>query len=171
MSQKSSFRETTEDYTPEEQANIELVKEYMLIAYSPQKASAEAVARLCAPGNRMIAPTTFPGVNTLEEYAEAHRELMREINDLHITSFDVFFSKGDRVCLRYSAEGSHKGEPHGRLAATERTARWTACALFRIENGKLAEFIKEWDKLWMWEQLGWPVEECSVFRSKATSTV
>jgi hypothetical protein len=32
--------------------------------------------------------------------------------------------------------------------------------LSRVEDGKLAEFIKEWNKLSMWEQLGWPVEEC-----------
>ncbi|MGV0107550.1 hypothetical protein NSTC731_04266 [Nostoc sp. DSM 114167] len=32
--------------------------------------------------------------------------------------------------------------------------------LFRVENGKLAEFIKEWNKLSMWEQFGWPIEEC-----------
>ncbi|HWF47999.1 MAG TPA: ester cyclase [Bryobacteraceae bacterium] len=167
--QKEPFRETMEPYSPREQANIELVKEYMLIAYSPREASADGVAHLCAPGNRMIAPTTFPGVNTLEEYAEAHAALMREINDLHITSFDVFFSKGDRVCLRYSAEGSHRGEPHGRLAPTGKTARWTACALFRVVDGKLAEFIKEWDKLSMWEQLGWPAEECSVYRGHTAS--
>ncbi|HEX4231478.1 MAG TPA: ester cyclase [Bryobacteraceae bacterium] len=166
---KGPFQETMEPYSACEQANIELVKEFMLIAYSPREASANAVAHLCAPGNRMIAPTTFPGVNTLEEYVEAHSALMREINDLHITSFDVFFSKGDSVCLRYSAEGSHRGAPHGRLAPTGKTARWTACAIFRVVDGKLVEFIKEWDKLSMWEQLGWPVEECSVYRGHAAS--
>ena len=167
--QKGPFQETMEPYSPSEQANIELVKEYMLIAYSPTEASAHAVAHLCAPGNRFIAPTTFPGVNTLQEYAEAHAALMREINDLHITSFDVFFSKGDSVCLRYSAEGSHRGKPHGRLAATGKTARWTACGIFRVMDGRLAEFIKEWDKLSMWEQLGWPTEECSIFRGQSVS--
>jgi hypothetical protein len=33
-------------------------------------------------------------------------------------------------------------------------------AVVRVEGGKLVEFIKEWDKLSMWEQLGWPIEEC-----------
>jgi hypothetical protein len=62
--------------------------------------------------------------------------------------------------LRYTATGSHIGEPHGSLAPTGRTDRWTAAALFRVENGKLLEFCKDWNKLSMWEQLGWPVEEC-----------
>jgi predicted ester cyclase len=145
---------------PEESRNIELVKEYMIIAYDPRRASARAVAHLCADRNVVVAPTTFPGVRTLEEYAEEHGQLMRQVNDLRLIRFDVLFARGRWVCLRYSAEGSHCGEPHGDIAPTGRKARWTAAALFRIENGKLAEFIKEWDKLAMWQQLGWPLEEC-----------
>ncbi len=146
--------------TPQEQAHIELVREYMKISYTPRKASAQAVASLCAPGNRFIAPTTFPDIHTLEQYAEDHGKLMRQVNDLRLVEFDVLFAHGDRVALRYSAEGSHRGEPHGEIPPTGRQARWTAAGLFRIEGGKLAEFIKEWNKLAMWEQLGWPVEEC-----------
>ena len=82
-------------YTQEEQKNIELAKEYMLIAYDPKRASGEAVAHLCAPGNKFIAPTTFPGVNTLEEYAEDHGKIMQQVNDLQIVNFDVLFAKGD----------------------------------------------------------------------------
>ncbi|WDD36494.1 hypothetical protein PQG02_35685 (plasmid) [Nostoc sp. UHCC 0926] len=36
------------NYTPQEQKNIELVKEYMQIAYDPKRASADTVAHLCA---------------------------------------------------------------------------------------------------------------------------
>ena len=143
-----------------EQKNIELVKEYMEISYSPKRASAKAVAHLCAPNNKFIAPTTFPGVNTLEEYAEDHAKVMKSVNDLHFVSFDVLFAKDDRVCLRYTAEGSHSGEPHGDIQATGKKAQWTASAIFKVENGKLAEFIKDWNKLSMWEQFGWPIEEC-----------
>jgi len=150
------------DSTAEEQKNIELVKEYMTIAYDPKRASAKAVAHLCAPNNRFIAPTTFPDVHTLEEYAEEHGKVMKEVNDLHFVSFDVLFAKGDRVCLRYTAEGSHSGEPHGDIPASGRKAQWTASAIFRVENGKLVEFIKDWNKLSMWEQFGWPIEECLV---------
>lgn len=151
---------TNMNYTQEEQKNIELAKEYMLIAYDPKRASAKAVAHLCAQGNKFISPTTFPGVNTLEEYAEDHAKIMQQVNDLHFVSFDVLFAKGDRVCMRYTAEGSHNGAPHGNISATGKKARWTASALFKVENGKLVEFIKEWNKLSMWEQFGWPIEEC-----------
>ena len=99
------------DSTPEEQRNIELVKQYMEIAYSPQRASAQAVAHLCAPNNRFIAPTTFPDVHTLEAYAEDHAKVMKQVNDLHFVSFDVLFAKGDRVCLRYTARKGY-GQPY-----------------------------------------------------------
>lgn len=151
---------TAETYGGEEQNNIDLVKEYMQIVYDPKRARAGAVAHLCAPGNRFIAPTTFPDIHTLEDYAEDHGRLMKQVNDLHVVSFDVLFAKNDRVCMRYTAQGTHGGEPHGHIMPTGRKSRWTACALFRIENGKLVEFIKEWNKLAMWEQFGWPAEEC-----------
>lgn len=150
----------SERRTSEESRNIELAKEYMMIAYDPRRAGAAAVAHLCAPRNTFNAPTTFPDVHTLEQYAEEHGELMKQVNDLHLISFDILFAHGPWVCLRYTAEGSHSGEPHGSIAATGRRARWTAAAMFRVEDGKLAEFIKEWDKLAMWSQLGWPLEEC-----------
>ncbi len=140
--------------------NIDIVREYMEISYTPGRAGAEAVSHLCAPNNRFIAPTTFPDVHTLEGYADDHGRLMQQVNDLHIISFDVLFAAADRVCLRYTAEGTHRGEPHGDIRPTGRTARWSAAALFQVDDGKLVEFIKEWNKLSMWEQLGWPVDEC-----------
>lgn len=146
--------------TPEESCNLELVREYMLIAYDPRRASAEAVAHLCAPRNQFIAPTTFPNIHTLEQYAEEHGKLMKQVNDLRLVSFDIIFAKGRWVSLRYTAEGSHSGEPHGEIPPTRRKARWSAAGLFRVEEGKLAQFTKEWDKLAMWQQLGWPIEEC-----------
>ncbi len=158
---------TSTEPTPEEQQNIALVRRYMEISYRPGQASAAAVADLCAPGNRFIAPTTFPKVHTLEEYAEDHGKLMEQVNDLRFVSFDVLFASGDRVCLRYTAEGSHRGMPHGQLPPTGRWAQWTASAIFRVRDGKLVEFIKDWNKLSMWEQLGWPLEECLTHKASS----
>jgi predicted ester cyclase len=149
----------TTDQSPDGQRNIDLVREYMQIAYTPGRAAQE-VAHVCAPNNRFVAPTTFPDVHTLEQYADDHGHLMQQVNDLHIVNFDVLFAKGDHVCLRHTAAGSHRGEPHGDIPATGRSARWSASATFTLRDGKLSEFIKDWNKLSMWEQLGWPVNEC-----------
>ena len=59
------------------------------------------------------------------------------------------------MCLRYTAEGSHCGEPHNGIEMTGRKARWTAAAIFEVRDGKVHSFIKDWDKKNMWEQLGW----------------
>ncbi|KAJ3038481.1 hypothetical protein HDV00_000578 [Rhizophlyctis rosea] len=153
-----------QSYTTQEQKNIDLAKEYMRISYSPKGASAENVKHLCAPGNKFIAPTTFPGVNTLEEYAEGHAEIMKSIADLHIVSFDVCFAHSSQVCLRYTAEGTHCGEPHNGIQASGKKAQWTAAAIFEVDegSGKLIKFIKDWDKLSMWKQLGWNKgDECA----------
>ena len=48
----------------------------------------------------------------------------------------------------------------GKNGTSGRKATWTAAALFRVEDGELVEFIKDWNKLSMWEQFGWPIEEC-----------
>jgi predicted ester cyclase len=156
-----------DNYTAEEQRNLDLAKEYITISYDPKRASADAVKHLCAPRNRFIARSTFPNVHTLEEYAEDHGKLMKQVNDLHIISFDVLFAKGDSVALRYTAERHHAGEPHGALAPTGRKAQWTASALFKAADGKLTEFIKHWNKLSMWEHLGWPLEECLTQKNKS----
>lgn len=147
-------------YTAEERRSIERVRDFMRITHDPRLAGAEAVRHLCAPGSRLVAPTTFPGLRTLEDFAEAQRQLMRELSDLHLLRFDVLFAKGDRVCLRYTAEGTHAGAPHGRLPPTWRKAQWTVTAIFTVKDGMLTELILDWNRLAMWEQLGWPVEEC-----------
>jgi SnoaL-like polyketide cyclase len=154
------------NHTEQEQQNIEVIKEFILIAHDPKRASAQAVRHLCVPNSRLFAPTTFPGIHTVEQFAEDHGNLMKQINDLRIANFDVCFAKENRVCLRYSAEGSHSGLPHGAILPSGRRAYWSAAALFRLENCKIAELIINWNKLSMWEQLGWPPEECLVYTEK-----
>ncbi len=88
--------------------------------------------------------------------------MMKSVNDLHIVRYDVEFATDKWVCLRYTAEGSHKGEPHEGLPATGKHATWHAAAMFEVENGKLKTFYKDWDKLNMWTQLGWDISECIV---------
>jgi hypothetical protein len=87
---------------------------------------------------------------------------VKSVADLRLIGYDYLFAKDDLVCLSYQAEGSHCGAPHNGIAPTGRRARWSACGIFRLRDGKITEFCKQWDKLAMWTQLGWPVEECVV---------
>ena len=70
-----------QQYTELEKKNMQLVREYMSIVYSAEKDQGpDSVRHLCNPSSTFEAQTTFPGVNTLEEYAEAHREYVVKEN-------------------------------------------------------------------------------------------
>lgn len=65
-------------------------------------------------------------------------EMMKSINDLHIINFDYLIAKDNQVALRYSAEGSHSGEAYKGIPPSGRKAKWTAAALFQLnEQGKI----------------------------------
>lgn len=89
------------------------------------------------------------------DYADSHAKVMSAIADLHIISYDIVFAKDGHVLLRYSAEGSHCGQPHNGIEPSGKKAKWTAAAIFEVRDGKVHKFTKEWDKLNMWKQLGW----------------
>jgi hypothetical protein len=64
-----------EEYSAAELRNIATVREYMHIAYDPQRASADAVRHLVAVATEVApfeAPTTFPTVHDVLAYAEVH---------------------------------------------------------------------------------------------------
>ncbi|KAF7798965.1 hypothetical protein EIP86_010194 [Pleurotus ostreatoroseus] len=143
--------------TKEEERNVKTVLQYMEIAYSPTEAGAAAVAHLCAPGNTFLAPSTFPMAHTAQEYADAHRHVMKSLNNLHIIQFDVVVAKENFVSLRYTATGSHSGEPFNGIPTTGRKAQWTAAGNFVLDenSGLIQHWWKDWDKMQMWKQLGW----------------
>ncbi|KAK0511473.1 hypothetical protein JMJ35_006046 [Cladonia borealis] len=144
------------DQTEEEKKNIAVVLEYMSTAYSPKdNKGRSSVSHLCTTDSTFTAPTTFPNCHTPLDYADSHAHVMSAIADLHIVSYDIVFAKAGHVLLRYSAEGSHCGEPHNGIEPSGRKAKWSAAAIFEVRNGKIHSFTKEWDKLNMWKQLGW----------------
>ena len=68
------------------------------------------------------------------DYADSHAKVMSAIADLHIVSYDIVFSKDAHVLLRYSAEGSHCGQPHNGIEPSGRKAKWTAAAIFEVKG-------------------------------------
>ncbi|KAK1764387.1 hypothetical protein QBC33DRAFT_547068 [Phialemonium atrogriseum] len=154
---------TAADQTPTEERNIALCKEYMGIAYSPSaNHGAESVAHLCHADAWFWAPATFPGCRTPMDYADSHAAVMASVADLRIVRFDQAWAKGGHVLLRYTAEGSHCGKPYKGIEATGRHARWSAAAIFEVEEGRIRSFTKDWDQKTMQIQLGWaPVKESS----------
>ncbi|TFY67690.1 hypothetical protein EVJ58_g1445 [Rhodofomes roseus] len=127
----------------QEERNVSTVLKYMRTAYSYELNSGkDSVLEFCAPNNTFSAPSTFPTAHTVDEYAGSHAKVLQSLNDLHIIQFDVVIAKEDFVSLRYTAEGTHTGEPHGGIQPNGQHAQWTAQGSFIMEGGK----IKHWWK-------------------------
>jgi steroid delta-isomerase-like uncharacterized protein len=91
-------------------------------------------------------------VNGIEEYEEWWRETLSGIPDAHI-EIDDYFESGERAAARWTFTGTQKEGLFG-LPATNRAIQITGLALFRMEDGKIAEKKYQQDDLGMLQQLG-----------------
>jgi steroid delta-isomerase-like uncharacterized protein len=73
------------------------------------------------------------------------------VPDLRVRTEDMF-AEGDRVAVRWTAEGTHQGELLG-VPATGKRFLFTGLSIFRVAEGKVAEQWEEWDKLDLMRQL------------------
>jgi steroid delta-isomerase-like uncharacterized protein len=74
------------------------------------------------------------------------------VPDLRVQAEDMF-AEGDRVAVRWTAEGTQSGNLLG-IPASGRSFRFTGMSIFRVAAGKIAEQWEEWDKLELMQQLG-----------------
>ena len=72
--------------------------------------------------------------------------------DVRITIDDVI-SQGDKVVLRWHAEGTHRGELEG-LAPTGARASVTGISIDQWKDGQVVESWTEWDNLGLARHLG-----------------
>jgi steroid delta-isomerase-like uncharacterized protein len=96
------------------------------------------------------APADFlHGPDGAKEYARAIRA---GLPDLSITHDDIVI-EGDKVVIRWSATGTHKGELLG-IPPTGKPVEITGFDLFRIEGDRIAEMWQNWDALGLMQQVG-----------------
>jgi predicted ester cyclase len=72
--------------------------------------------------------------------------------DIQVTAEDVF-AEGEKVALRWSAQGTHRGEMMG-IAPTGKQVTMTGQAIYRITGGKIEEAWSHGDALGMLQQFG-----------------
>jgi steroid delta-isomerase-like uncharacterized protein len=72
--------------------------------------------------------------------------------DLQMTIQD-FVAENDKVAVRWTARGTHKGDLAG-IAPTGRTTTVTGIMVSRVVDGMLAEDFETFDELGMLRQLG-----------------
>ena len=96
--------------------------------------------------------TAGPPVNSREEFKQLQESFLVSFPDQRVT-IEMLVAEGDKVAAYATYSATHTG-PMGEFAATGKRAESKFLAIFRLEDGKLAELWVEWDNLAMLAQLG-----------------
>ena len=109
--------------------------------------------------DELIAPDyldhgAVPGQASGLEGAKQQRWAMyfAAIPDLHAT-IDDLVAEGDKVVVRYTAEGTQQGKLLG-VPPTRKHFRISAISIYRLAEGKVAEQWEQGDLLGLMQQLG-----------------
>jgi steroid delta-isomerase-like uncharacterized protein len=94
-------------------------------------------------------PQPVRGVGAWKELLQG---FLTAFPDLKFTIEDHFVD-GDRVAMRWSAKGTHRG-PLGPIPPTNRTAAIDGLIIDHLEDGKVRERWEQYDYAAMMQQLG-----------------
>lgn len=83
---------------------------------------------------------------------EAYKEHRSSFPNMKHTIEDMF-AVDDKVIIRSTIRGTHKGEFMG-IPATGKQVKFTSIAIIRFADGKVAEEWVEYDSLGLMQQLG-----------------
>lgn len=85
-------------------------------------------------------------------YAQMAAAFFGAFPDLRVQNHDVIV-EGDKAVVRWTAEGTHRGELMG-IPATGKPVHLKGLDVIRVTNGKIVERWGELDALGMMQQLG-----------------
>jgi steroid delta-isomerase-like uncharacterized protein len=89
---------------------------------------------------------------TIPEFKVFAQGVLAAFPDIHI-SIDDTIAQGDRVVLRWHADGTHAA-PYMGLAASNAKIAVRGTTILRIANGKIAEAWDNWDQYGFLTQIG-----------------
>ena len=135
--------------TPDEQANIALVRKFFEVG--PSKGDLAAADALLHPAFSLHTPlpTPGPGIAAMNTVITTCRAAF---HGLHVT-IDDMMADGEMVTARFTARGTHNGGFMG-LSPTGKAITLTGIEIFRIEDGKIAELWGEANLMGLLQQLG-----------------
>ena len=91
-------------------------------------------------------------VRSLDDFKEFLRQDAAAFPD-NVQNFTHVVAEGDQVGVFATYEGTHQG-PLGPIPPTGKRAKFNFAGVFRVENGKFAEFWITWDNMTILGQLG-----------------
>ncbi|KKK82902.1 hypothetical protein LCGC14_2798740 [marine sediment metagenome] len=97
-----------------------------------------------------------PGNPYRDEGREGLKKLISMYQDAFADSewtIDDLFAEGDRVVMRWTARGTHRGELMG-IPASGRQVTVTGINIDRTADGKIVEAWANWDMVGLLQQLG-----------------
>jgi steroid delta-isomerase-like uncharacterized protein len=130
--------------TPEE--NTEVVRQY-LNAFNERDRDALSTV-LAEDVVEHGAHERLHGFEEIAEFLDAHFETFPDYSG----TADAVIAEDDTVTVRYTVRGTHTGE-YQNVEPTGRTVEWTGMAMYRVDNGEIAEIWIEEDRLGLLRQL------------------
>jgi steroid delta-isomerase-like uncharacterized protein len=95
-------------------------------------------------------PPGFPaGIAGVKQMAAMYRSAFPDVR----STIEDLVAEGDKVVVRWSATGTHRGELMG-IPATGKRVTVTGIVIDRIAGGKIVEHWESFDQLSMMQQLG-----------------
>ena len=94
-------------------------------------------------------PGQAPGLAGAQQKWAAY---LAALPDLRATLEDLV-AEGDRVAVRWTVEGTHRGALFG-IPPTGTRVRFRGLSIYRFAGGKIAEQWEGWDRLDLLQQLG-----------------
>jgi steroid delta-isomerase-like uncharacterized protein len=88
------------------------------------------------------------GVDAIIDFLEAHFEAFPDYSG----ETEAMVAEGDTVAVRYTTSGTHTDE-YRDVEPTGHTVEWSGMAMYRIEDGRIAEIWLEENRLGLLEQL------------------
>ena len=113
----------------------------------------EVADEICSPDLRMhgtgVPSDVAAGTAFVKEDVAAYRGAFSfdYLND------DDVIAEGDKVAIRWTFKGTNNG-PMGDIPATGKQVEVTGIDIFRIEDGRIAEFWTELNMMSLMEQIG-----------------
>lgn len=90
-----------------------------------------------------------PGLAGMKEREAMYRRAFPNLK----VKIDEIMVADDKVIVRYTGHGTHKGEYEG-MRPTNKEFRVTGIAIYKLVNGKISEMWVSWDRLGLLEQIG-----------------
>jgi len=92
------------------------------------------------------------GVKGVEAVKAIVLPVQEAFPDLHHTIHELV-AEGDRVAVRWTMKGTHRGAFSG-IPATGKPVAFSAISIYRFQDGKIAQLWAQVDRLGLLQQLG-----------------